>query len=63
MDREGGTNREWRGREDSFIIRGFRRQHKNMIGAQRARSILKCKYIGGFGLEVARLIYSIRIDQ
>jgi hypothetical protein len=33
--------REWRGRKDSFIIREFRKQHKNILGAHRARSILK----------------------
>jgi hypothetical protein len=42
--------------------RGSRRHHKNTNGAEMARSILKCKYLGDFYWDVAQLVYRIRID-
>jgi hypothetical protein len=40
-----------------------RRNHGKTSGAERVRSLLKCKYLGDFGWEVARLSHRIRIDQ
>lgn len=50
-------------RKRRFAKRRRSRRHlENLHGAESARSILKCKYLGDFDWEIAKLVYRIRID-